>query len=156
MATSNRKLTPITASLIRGVIGFIAGGIFSSFVLVFSGHLPTGHARDLNTAEIERQSQSLWLLFYIAVASGLVAMMFGRIRLSKFWLWFVVAFGIICVIPFWPHKDGSLLPFATPYVNFGFQSGDALVLMIHVSAAVLLAGIIHWLWPKWRQHTRAI
>jgi hypothetical protein len=85
---------------------------------------------------------------------AVVAVVAAWLRLSTFWLWFCIAFGVICAIPFWPHKDGSLLPLATPYVNFGFRAADAILLAVHVGVALAVAAAIHWLWPQCRKRFR--
>ena len=153
LAVLPSKLDSAIGGLKRAAIGFVAGFIVALFVLVFTGALlPYAH-RDLSLTEIEQQAWSLWLAFYIACGAAVFAMIFGRVHLSRFWLWFVLAFGIICVIPFWPYKDGSLLPYGTPYVNFGFQTGDAIILAIHVSIALAVAAIFHW-WLILRQRKK--
>jgi hypothetical protein len=130
----------------RAAIGFAAGFLIACFVLVFLGHLPP-HG-DLSQPELEQQTRSLWLAFYVACAVALLAAAAGRLRLSKFWLWSCVAFGVICLIPFWPSKSGDLLPLATPYVNFGFRPTDvSSLLAIHVGVALAIAAIIQWVWP---------
>lgn len=130
----------------RSAIGFAAGFIVACFVLVFLGELPPHN--DLSQPELDQQSRSLWLAFYIACGVAVFVAVAGRLRISKFWLWFFVAFGVICIIPFWPHKDGSLLPLATPYVNFGFHVADAVLLAIHIGIALAVSAAIHWVWPQ--------
>jgi hypothetical protein len=130
----------------RAAIGFAAGFLIACFVLVFLGHLPP-HG-DLSQPELEQQTRSLWLALYVACAVALLAAAAGRRRLSKFWLWSCVAFGVVCMIPFWPSKSGKLLPLATPYVNFGFRPTDvSSLLAIHVGVALAIAATIQWVWP---------
>jgi hypothetical protein len=154
MAKTSSKLDSAVGTLKRGVIGFVAGFVVACFVLVFNGTLPAGPSNDLNALEIDQQTRSLWMAFYIAIGIAVLTMIAGRVRLSQFWLWFVLAFGVICVVPFWPHKDGSLLPFATPYVNFGFHATDAIILSVHVSIALAVAAIIQWIWPMMKQRKK--
>jgi hypothetical protein len=76
---------------------------------------------------------------------ALLAMLVGGTRISRYWLCFCVTWGVICVVPFWPHKDGSLLPLGTPYVNFGGTRGVGVLLAMHTLSAALIAAALHWL-----------
>ena len=61
-----------------------------------------------------------------------------------YWLWFCVTFGVICLIPYWPHKSG-LLPLATVYVNEGFWDEYCIpCLAIHLVVSLALAAVIRW------------
>lgn len=99
---------------------------------------------------MEKSSSSPNSILHQVRRAARPALRIYKVRVSKFWLWFVIAFAVICVIPFWPHKDGSLLPFATPYVNFGLQISDLFLLAIHLSIALAVATMIHWKEPKLR------
>lgn len=147
-------LKSILDSLIRGVVGFVAGIILAWLALMFLGLLH-GH-NDLNQSELDEERRGQWLALYIACGAAAFAMIGGRHHVSKYWLWFTMAFGVISIIPFWPHKDGSLLPFATPYVNSGFQTANAIILALHVSIALAIAAMIHWSWPMLRKHKKRI
>ncbi len=145
MANFTSVVKLAVSSLKRGLAGFAAGLVIACFILVFMG--PLQSSPDLSVSEIEQQTASLWIAFYIACGTALLAAIAGNRTVSKFWLWFVLAFGIICVIPFWKHKGGAFLPFGTLYVNFGFQPRDAVILAAHITAAVLIALAIHYEWP---------
>lgn len=134
--------------LTRGVIGFVAGFVVACFALVFLGILPPQPHTDLSQPEIEQQGRALWMALYVACGVGLVSIAIGQIRLSRFWLWFVMVFGITCVVPFWPHKDGSFLPFATPYVNFGFHMEHVWMLVAQLVIAFGGAAMVQWGWPR--------
>ena len=149
MAKFTSILNAVINLLKRGTIGFVAGFIVVVFALVFLGMLLPHN--DLSQPELDQQSRSLWIAFCIACGTGIASTLIGKRPVSRYWLWFCVAFGLICVIPFWPHKGNGLLPFGTPYVNFGFHSGDAIILAVHVSIALTVAAIIHWLWPMVRR-----
>ncbi len=136
------KLDPINLFL-RCVIGFFAGFIVACFVLVFIGVLPPHLQRDLNTIGIAQQIRSIWLAFYIACAVAVFSMIFGRIQLSTYWFWFVIAFGLTCIIPVWPHKSGWFLPLATPYVNFGFEAIHLLMLAVQIVIPFVVARLFH-------------
>lgn len=118
----------------RGAVGFIAGIVVVTFTLIFFGIL-----------------RGPWLPLGIALVVAIWAILSGKTHVSRFWLWFVIVFGAICVIPYWPSKSRKLLPFATPYVNSGFQTDDAILLVIHVAIAAVVAAIIHGVWIFIRQ-----
>jgi hypothetical protein len=85
----------------------------------------------------------LWLALLIACGAGFVAVLAGGMRVSKYWLWFCVTFGAICLIPYWPHKSG-LLPLGTVYVNRGFwEEYRTACLAVHIVLSLVLAAIIH-------------
>ncbi|MDB5341066.1 MAG: hypothetical protein JWN70_6685 [Planctomycetaceae bacterium] len=126
----------------RGGIGFVAGFICAIMVLVFVDWLPPH--RDLSQPGLEQQARSLWLATAIASGVAIFAMFAPTIRVSQFWLWFAVVFGGIAVIPVGQFPDGTLVPFGTYYVNLGFQSEKARILGINISAALVIAAIIHW------------
>jgi len=142
-------------TLTRGVIGFVAGFFVACFVLVFLGMLPPHHHRDLSEPEIEQQAHALWTALYMACGVGGLSMFLGRIHISRFWLWFVVAFGLTCLVPFWPHKGGLMLPFATPYVNFGFQREHVWMLSAQIVIALAIAAIVQRRWRR-SQNGRAM
>lgn len=154
MAKSTSLLESVLDLLKRGAVGFVAGIIVAWLALTFFGFLH-GH-NDLSQPELDQEYRGRWIVLYIACGASVFAMIVGRSHVSKYWLWFMIAFAVICVIPFWPHKNGALLPFATPYVNFGFQTADALILAVHVSIALVVAAIIHWVWPVLRQRKKAM
>lgn len=133
----------------RGPIGFVAGLVVAEFSLTFLGVLH-GHS-DLSQVELEQEYWGLRVALYIACGFAVFAMLAGKRRVSIFRLEFSVAFAIICGIPCWPDKSGGLLPFGTPYVNFGFEPADAILLAIHVSLALALATLVHWFWPLLRK-----
>jgi hypothetical protein len=126
----------------RGAIGFIAGLIVAWFVLLFLGVLH-GHT-DLSLPALEQEYRGRWILFYIACGTAVFAMIGGKIRISKFWKYFIVVFGVIALIPAWPSKSGTLLPLGTPYVNWGFETSDLYLLAVHASIAFAIAFTIHW------------
>ena len=128
----------------RAAIGFVAGLVVACFVLVFVGQLPP-HS-DLSERELDQQAHALWLALYIACGMAVITVAAGRLRIPRFWLWFCLAFGVLCIIPFWPSKSG-LLPLATPYVNSGFRTADAILMAIHITAAVAIAASLNRLWP---------
>lgn len=130
----------------RAAIGFVAGLVVAWFVLLFFGQL-RGH-NDLSQRELDQEIGAIWLALYIACGIAVVAVAAGRLRLPRFWLWFCLAFGVLCVIPFWPHKDGGLLPLATPYVNADFQSADAVSLTIHIAVALVIAASMNRVWKS--------
>ncbi len=129
----------------NAAVGFVAGFVVACFVLCFLGKLPLHN--DLNQLGLDEQSRSLLLACCFGCGVALLAAFAPRLKCSRFWLWFCVAFGIICLVPFWPGKDGSLLPLATPYLNYGFRAADTVLLAIHMGMALCLAALGHWLWP---------
>jgi hypothetical protein len=136
------------------VIGFVAGYLVAAFILVFLGVLQPHN--DLNQPERDQQAYALMLVFCLACVAGVFAMVFATTRISQFWLLFMIVFGVMSVIPFWPLKNGSLLPLGTPYVNFGYRSADSILLLVHVIIAMAIAAIIHWVLPLLRRHESAI
>ena len=83
---------------------------------------------DLNLIELERSRHSIDIAYYVAGAFALIAMVLGRLRVSRFWLLFCIAFGVICLVPFWPGKYGTWQPFGTPYVYSTFGGEKVAVL----------------------------
>jgi len=137
----------------RGLAGFVAGFIVACFALVVLGMMPPHGG--LNTLELERQNHAVSLAFYIACCVAFVSVLVGGMRLSKYWLWFFVTFGVICLIPFWTHKSG-ILPLGAIYVNWGFWDEYRIpCLAVHGGISLLLAAMVHWaslrLWGK-RSH----
>lgn len=132
-------------------IGFAAGFLVAAFTLVFLGLLPSHN--DLNTLERHQQARALVLAFFLACGTGVFAMLFATARISKFWPLFFIIFGAMALIPFWKykHNGGTFLPLGTPYVNFGYQSNDTIILIIHVVIASILAAIIQQVLPMLRR-----
>lgn len=141
-------------SLKHFVIGFAAGFLIAGFVLAFLGYLKL-HP-DLNQLERLQERQAELVVLCFACVSGVFAMCFATRRISRYWLWFTVVFGVISAIPFWENKDGSLLPFATPYVNFGYQTIDGIVLGMHVVISMLVAAVVHWAWLRTRRNDNTV
>ena len=149
MAKLKSILKSTTGVLKRGAIGFVAGSVLACFALIFLGMLHPHN--DLSQSELEQEYRSRWFLLYIACGTAVFTSIVGKMCVSRFALWFSLAFAAICVIPFWPHKDGSLLlPYGTPYVN-GYRPGNVIILAVHVSMAVAVAAISQWLLPRIHQ-----
>jgi hypothetical protein len=130
------------SALIRGAVGFICGFIVAEFVLVFLG-VSHGHW-DLSATELEQEYRALRIALWISVAVSGLSVLAGGIRVPRFLITFVVVFGAICVLPFWPNpKSGGLAPFGTPYVNWGYCDRDAELLACHVALTLLVTGLIH-------------
>jgi hypothetical protein len=67
----------------------------------------------------------------------------ARMRVPLLLLWFVGAFGVICLIPWHPSKSGKWLPLGTPYVNGGLAYREGrLLLGTHLAAALLFAAAV--------------
>ena len=155
MAESNSYPKAMFYLFMRGIAGFAAGWIVSWFALTFLGMLQDFY--NLTANSIHRQHQAEWIQFYIACGSAVFSMLLGKIQVPKYCLWFCIAFAVICVIPFWPHKGGGfLLPYGTPYVNFGFHTRDAILLIVHISIAAVVPAIIQWLWPIVQHRRKAL
>lgn len=77
----------------------------------------------------------------------------SRIKAPLFALWFVIAWAVICFVPWHQHKPGlALLPLGTPYVNerlWGRHTLDLLV--IHCVVSVLVAVVIEVTRLAWRR-----
>lgn len=77
----------------------------------------------------------------------------SRIRVPLFALWFAIAWGGICLVPWHLNKTGSeLLPLGTPYVNermWGRHTVDLLV--AHCLVSVLVAAVIEVVRLVWRR-----
>lgn len=139
----------MTRSLKHCAIGFVAGFLVAAFILVFFGVLQPH--QDLNQLEREQQARALMLVVCLAGGTGVFAMLFATTRISQFWPLFLIVFGVMSMIPFWQHKDGSWLPLGTPYVNFGYQSLDAIILFVHVIISSIVAAIIQQVLPMLRR-----
>jgi hypothetical protein len=125
----------------RLVSGFFAGLVITWLVLLFLGM--ASWTSDLGLPGVRNLHRARWIAFIAACLSGLCALFAGRLRVSMYWFWFSAAFGVTCVIPWWPSKSGDLLPLGTPYVNGGFGIGKVVLLALHASAAATLAWFIH-------------
>jgi hypothetical protein len=78
-----------------------------------------------------------------------------RISVPLFALWFVLAWAVICIIPWHQGKPGApLLPLGTPYVNEQMWGHHTLVLMLaHCTVSALIAILVdaaRLAWKKWR------
>jgi len=111
-------------------------------VLVFFGVLTPRPRSDLNIVEVERQSDALSIAISLACISSVFAGAFGRVQVSIFWGWFAVTFGATCLVPWWPSKGGDLLPFATPYVNYGFRPEHLVMLAGQCAVSFVVATAI--------------
>ena len=73
--------------------------MLTGFALAFLGMLPAGPMKELTVINQEKQLQALW----ISIAGGSVvatlAVISARQGVSRFWLWFVIAFGITSILP---------------------------------------------------------
>ena len=144
-------MSRIPGLLARYAVGFVVGFSLAAFTLAFLGRLPP--PGDLSLPDMQDRQRAEWIIPVVGAIAGLLAMFWGRLHLSRYWMWFVIAFGTICLIPFWPSKSGTLLPLGTPYVNGSYCTDDVILLVIHTTLAAILAGIAHWgarrLRPRW-------
>jgi hypothetical protein len=131
----------VLPALKRAVVGFVAGFVIAFFVLTFTGALPTEYP-DATQPEIDQFHRSLWLAVYIAAAIAVVGVFAGKKSVPIFWLGFVIAFGIICLIPWWPDKSGRHYPLGAVYVNEK-PWHHASVLVVHVGISLAIALAVH-------------
>lgn len=111
----------ISRTIAYAAVGFATGFILAMFALAFAGALPTGPADNLSQTELEQRTLSMRVAIAVGVAASGFAILAGAKKVSIYWARFAIVFGVIAVLPVWPSKSGSLLPLATPYVNFGFD-----------------------------------
>lgn len=134
----------------RAAAGFFAGLIVSLFVAFASGLLPT-HG-DLSQPEIDDFSDKLIvaqiLIGACSTITTVVAIGYGRVLVNPYWLQFVLAFGLISVIPVWPTKSAERLPFATLYL---VESQADWVKLILLAAHLALAAGLTAAWNLWRR-----
>ncbi len=133
-------------TFVYAAVGFVSGCMLSMFVLVFAGKVPNGPSSDLSQMELERRSLAIILAIVVGTITAILAIMGGKKKLSRVWMYFVIAFGVIAIVPVWPSKSGYLLPLATPYVNFGFQAQDLWLLTLHSLSAGVVAYTLRNYW----------
>lgn len=141
------------ALFVRGIVGWGAGFIIACYGLTFFDVLPW--TNDLSQPELDQRDASLRLAIYAAWGCAGFSMLAGRKRISRYWLWFALAFGVICVVPVWPGKGHGLLPFGTFYVHYGHGPEVIPMLAIHVAVAALIAAGIKRVFPKTDQRPKA-
>ena len=133
----------------RALAGFVAGFILACFALTILGMLPP-HA-DLSSSELEQRNREVLLALKIGAGAGILSVLAGGIRVSRYWVWFCAVFGIICFIPFWPHKSG-VLPLGTVYVNWQFWAQYRLLCLgVHTIVSLCLAAIGYWAYSRRRR-----
>jgi hypothetical protein len=132
----------------RAIVGAIAAFVVVVFVLAFCDYLPSAGERSVS--EAHRRQIGLRILACSVVAGAIAGVVLGKRRVSEFWLWLAVVFGVVCAIPVLPSKSG-LLPFGTPYVNGPFSREKVCLLAIHLGIAALIALPIHILRKRKKQ-----
>ncbi|QDT63803.1 hypothetical protein [Calycomorphotria hydatis] len=133
-------LRPVVSFTLKAAVGFFVGVVLAYYFLVFTGAL-IPHS-DLNSSEIVRNRNAYRLVLLFGLVFSIPAAVLSHRKVSRFWLWFVLAFGAICVLPCLPFKGGVLLPLGTPYVNYGFQRLDLVILIFHVLLSLGIASAI--------------
>jgi hypothetical protein len=127
----------------RGVVGFVAGWIVACFVLTLLGAALMVPASELSILGIENRNRALWIATVVALVLSLIVMVLGRTGVSRFWFWFAVAYGITCVVPTSRHEGGHLLPFVTPYLNFGIRAVDVWLVVAQFVISAGIAALLH-------------
>lgn len=148
---------PYLKALERAVVGFGAGFVLACYGLVGFGVPRFAPWRDVSHPEIDETVRACWIALSVSINVAVVAVTAGRIRVSLYWFWLAVAFGVTGAIPFWPHKDGSLLPLATAYLNSGLPRepiGLLVLLAAHLVVACGLAALLQWGSSRMRQVER--
>jgi hypothetical protein len=81
----------------------------------------------------------------------------SRINVPLLALWFVIAWAVICIIPWHPGKFGTpLLPLGTPYVNKQMWGQHTLVLLLtHCTVSALIAIVIEAARLAWKKRPPA-
>lgn len=123
----------------RAIAGAVAAFVVTFFVLIVIDYLP----QDLDTLEaVEHQKIGLKVLIVSPFAGTIIGLVAGHRRVSLFWLWWAVLFGVTCCIPVFPSKTGSLLPLGTYFVA-PFSWLKITILVTHLGVTALLAAVIH-------------
>jgi hypothetical protein len=140
----------IALLLKRGLVGFVAGFIVAYFVLTLLGAPLRVHSSELSIFEIANQKRALRIATGVGLGLSLLMLIFGRIGVSRFWFWFAVAYGLTCVVPSYRYKGSHLLPFITPFLNFGVRRDDAWLVVAQFAIAAGIAALLHWGCTRWR------
>ena len=126
---------------LRLVIGYFSGRVIGWFGMRFLGYFVVEKETTLLQERMLERTK-YWNAEF-AIVFAIVAVFVGGIKISTLWLWFVLVFGITCILPIMPFKSGSLLPFGTPYINDGPVFEKAVMLLVHASLAYAIAWCIH-------------
>ena len=136
----------------RALAGFVAGFIVACLVLVVLDRMPP-HG-DLGYHEFQKWNRAVSLAFRIGCVVAFISVLAGGMRVSRYWYWLCVTFGVIWLIPFWPRK-GGLFPFGTVYVNWRLcEEYRIRCLAVHVVISLLLAAIVHPVYSRFRGKDR--
>ncbi|HAH48398.1 hypothetical protein [Gimesia sp.] len=150
MDPGRRAEKNILVKSVRAVVGLAGAYVFLTYVFLFLGLLQLDPV--LNLAESRMQTFLLWLIFALACGFGLFTAFSGTVKVSRFWHWFLVMFGLTSLLQIVPGK-GGLRPelyldwpqwtVAAVYVRPGFQFIKLVVLLIHVGLSLGVAWGIH-------------
>jgi len=143
---SNSKVScDVRNAAVRGIVGFLAGFFVAGTALgLLEAFAPPDNPIRL------KLDQPIWFVATTLLAGAIVAVVsviVGRTRISTFWAWFCVFFGLLCLVPWWRGIAGGLLPLGTAYVNRGFPSVGKL-LAGHIVVSLVLALLLPRLWSR--------
>lgn len=155
MTDLERRAENFLVKSVRAVIGFVGAFILLAYAFMFLGLLQLD--TDLTWPEQKLQSFMLWLTCALACGFGLFTGFYGTVKISRFWLWFLIVFGLTSLLQLAPG-DGKLRvelnqnwpqwTIVSLYVDAPFHVVKLVVLLIHVSLSLGLAWCIHSGWPR--------
>ncbi|WP_417391751.1 hypothetical protein [Gimesia sp.] len=106
MTDLGRRAENFLIKSVRAVVGFVGSYIFLAYVFLFLGLLQL--APVLNLAESRMQTFLLWLIFALACGFGLFTAFSGTVKVSRFWLWFLIVFGLTSLLQIVPVNGGCV------------------------------------------------
>jgi hypothetical protein len=161
MTDLGRRAENFLVKSVRAVVGFVGSYIFLVYVFLFLGLLRP--ETELSWPEQKMQSFMFWLTLALACGFGLFTAFYGTINVSRFWLWFMIVFGLTSLLQIVPGNGGLRVELnldwpqwtvAALYVRPGFTIVKLVVLLIHLSLSLGIAWFIHFGWRRpFRQQT---
>lgn len=140
---------------IHAVVGFVGSYIILIYVFMFLGlMLPE---TDLTWPEQKMQSFMFWLTFALACGFGLFTVCYGTVKVSRFWLWFLIIFSLTSLLQLAPDNGGLRVELnlgwprwtiVSLYVQAKLSMVKLVVLLIHVCLSLGLAWCFHSGWPR--------
>lgn len=150
MMDPGRRAENFLIKSVRAVVGFAGAYVFLTYVFLFLGLLQLDPV--LNLAESRMQSFLLWLIFALACGFGLFTAFSGTIKVSRFWLWFLIVFGLTSLLQIVPVNGGLRVELnqiwpqwtvAALYVRAEISMVKLVVLLIHVGLSLGLSWCVH-------------
>jgi len=137
------------------VTGFCACYVVGFYVFGFL-NISNYPVETLVNADIKDLLTSNWhYLVILSCLAGIVVMVIGKRRIPLYWLWFFIAFGLICVLPVMPQYAGvnylGINMLNDNIVHFYLIDLPLLfklcLLLFHIVLTMLVAWGLFSIWP---------